>query len=124
MMSQFGVNFKDVAGGLLVSMLLYQSCVIFYRLFLSRLAKFPGPKLAAASSWYEAFFDLHNADFPDVLQRLHDKYGESRSAGVCGLYELMCCKVPSFVSILSSFQSEIQSFTTAYTFPLRSEGRH
>ncbi|PHH87959.1 hypothetical protein CDD83_8173 [Cordyceps sp. RAO-2017] len=76
-MPHFGLelNMKDAARGLLLLFFLYRSCVLLHRLFLSRLAKFPGPRLAAASSWYEAFFDLRSANFPDVLQSLHSRYG-------------------------------------------------
>lgn len=70
-----GASIGDVAAGVVALMFLYRAVVIIYRLFLSPLAKFPGPKLAAATSWYEAFFDIRSKNFPDVLSRLHDKYG-------------------------------------------------
>lgn len=70
-----GGNVGNVAGGIVALILLYRALVIIYRLFLSPLAKFPGPKLAAATSWYEAFFDLRSKNFPDVVSDLHDKYG-------------------------------------------------
>lgn len=65
----------DVAGGIVALIFFYRALLIIYRLFLSPLAKFPGPKLAAATSWYEAFFDLRSKNFPDILSDLHDKYG-------------------------------------------------
>lgn len=65
----------DLAGGLVALTFVYQAFVFIYRLFFSPLAKFPGPKLAAATSWYEAFFDLWSKNFPDVLSELHDRYG-------------------------------------------------
>ncbi|KAI1196100.1 putative benzoate 4-monooxygenase cytochrome P450 [Nemania serpens] len=54
---------------------LYQFAVVIYRLYFSPLAKFPGPKIAAATAWYEGFFDLWKANFPGVLEALHDEYG-------------------------------------------------
>ncbi|KAI0534564.1 putative cytochrome P450 [Xylaria digitata] len=76
-MPQLGVDFKATLGGLFGSVILYHVCIIIYRIFFSNVAKFPGPKLAAATSWYEAFFDLRSSNFPDVLERLHDKYANS-----------------------------------------------
>ena len=68
-------NVANIAGGIAVFVFLYRVLVIIYRLFLSPLAKFPGPKLAAATSWYEAFYDLRSKNFPDILSDLHDRYG-------------------------------------------------
>ncbi|KAI4114596.1 MAG: hypothetical protein LQ345_004650, partial [Seirophora villosa] len=70
-----GGNIGGVACGIVALLFLYRFAVIIYRLVLSPLAKFPGPKIAAATSWYEAFFDLRSKNFPDVLSDLHDKYG-------------------------------------------------
>lgn len=70
-----GGNIWDVACGIVALLFFYRFVVIIYRLLFSPLAKFPGPKLAAATSWYEAFFDLRSKNFPDVLSDLHDKYG-------------------------------------------------
>lgn len=77
-MPRCGGSIWDIAGGLIALLFVYRACVVIYRLFFSPLAKFPGPKLAAATSWYEAFFDLWSKDFPDILSALHDRYGKSR----------------------------------------------
>ena len=47
-----------------------------YRLVFSPLAPFPGPKLAAASGWYEFFYDFcRNGMFTYEIERMHEKYG-------------------------------------------------
>ena len=48
-----------------------------YRLFWSPLAKFPGPKIAAASSWYEFWYDvILQGQYIWVTKKLHEQYGK------------------------------------------------
>jgi hypothetical protein len=62
-------------GAILIT-LTYFVCLISYRIFLSPLAKFPGPTLAAASGWYEAYFQLvKQGRFTWQIEYLHQKYG-------------------------------------------------
>ncbi|KAI5864077.1 cytochrome P450 [Durotheca rogersii] len=52
--------------------------LVVYRLRFSPVAKFPGPRLAAATHWYEAYFDLVSrggGQWTFQIKRLHEEYG-------------------------------------------------
>ena len=62
-------------------------CVIWivattlYRLYISPLSRFPGPRLAALTSWYEFYHDcLKRGRFTWEIKRMHDQYGQLRSS--------------------------------------------
>lgn len=56
--------------------IIFVGCFIFYRLYLSPLVKFPGPKLAAATGWFETYFELiKGGQFIWEIERMHRKYG-------------------------------------------------
>lgn len=61
--------------------LIYALFTTIDRLFLSPLAAFPGPKLAALSNWYEFYYDvIQQGQFTVKIQELHKKYGMSARA--------------------------------------------
>lgn len=54
----------------------YVVTLVFYRLYFSPLAKFPGPKLAAATLWYEFYFDVvKRGRYTWNIADLHTEYG-------------------------------------------------
>ncbi|KAF2274052.1 cytochrome P450 [Westerdykella ornata] len=54
----------------------YLLALAVYRLYLHPLAKFPGPKLAALTSWYEAYYEIVlKGQYSRKITDLHDKYG-------------------------------------------------
>jgi hypothetical protein len=60
-----------------ISILLYSVVVVIYRLYLSPLSKFPGPKLAAATLLYEAYYDvILGGQYTFKIKELHEQYGE------------------------------------------------
>lgn len=59
--------------------LLYGSLLVVYRLTLHPLKHFPGPKLAAATKWYEFYFDVLKGQgglYAWEMRRMHEKYGK------------------------------------------------
>ena len=59
---------------------LYFSATIIYRLIFHPLARYPGPRLAAATKWYEFYFDIvkrPGGQFFHEIDRMHKIHGES-----------------------------------------------
>jgi hypothetical protein len=60
-------------------LIVYLIGLAFYRLYLSPLAQFPGPKLAALSQWYEFYYDIvFPGQYIFQIQRMHKKYGTKK----------------------------------------------
>jgi hypothetical protein len=59
--------------------IVYIGSVAFRRLFLHPLARFPGPKLAAVTRWYEGYYDvIQNGRYTFRIAEMHKKYGKIR----------------------------------------------
>lgn len=57
--------------------LTYLCSLAIYRLYFSPIAKFPGPKLAALSRWYEFYYEvILRGQFTFHISALHKKYGK------------------------------------------------
>lgn len=55
----------------------YLVWLTIYRLFISPLARFPGPKIAALTGWYEFYYDVvKQGKYVFKIKELHNKYGE------------------------------------------------
>lgn len=68
-------------GGLGVSFIglsaIYFISLVVYRLYLSPLSVFPGSKLAAATGWYEFYYDFWlGGKYIFEIERMHKKYGQ------------------------------------------------
>ncbi|KAL8660598.1 MAG: hypothetical protein Q9202_006407 [Teloschistes flavicans] len=60
----------------IVASALYGAGLAFYRLFLSPLSKFPGPKLAALTRKYESYYEaVQNYEYLWKIKKLHQLYG-------------------------------------------------
>lgn len=65
-----------------VAFAVYLVYAVVYRLYLSPLAKFPGPKLAALTTGYEIYYDVVDGPrFPWAVEELHRRYGRLINSG-------------------------------------------
>ena len=63
-----------------VSFIVYISGLYIYRAYFDSLSKFPGPKLAAATLWYEFYYDVvKKGQYTFEIGRMHERYGTPRS---------------------------------------------
>ena len=61
-----------------LAIIVYQVAWVIYRLFFHPLARFPGPKIAATTYWWECVQDLfagQGGDYMNQVDRMHDIYG-------------------------------------------------
>jgi hypothetical protein len=65
-----------LAVAFLISAILCLFCLAVYRLYLSPIAKFPGPKVAAATYLYEGYYDVvKRGKYTFKIRDLHAQYG-------------------------------------------------
>lgn len=74
------INYGTVLSVLAVLYLIRFIYLTFWQLFWSPLASFPGPKLAAATGWYEFYYDFfHKWKYNFEIERMHNTYGKGMS---------------------------------------------
>lgn len=68
---------RDIALSVFASAIVtYYVSLVLYRLFFHPLALFPGPKIAAISRWYEAYYDVAlKGQYTRKIEDLHRSYG-------------------------------------------------
>ena len=60
----------------IAALVIYWVGLVLYRLFFHPLARFPGPRWAAVTSWYEAYYEIvKKGQYSKKISQLHDKYG-------------------------------------------------
>lgn len=76
------VTFQVLLGSLAVSLagsVAYGIYLVVYRLWFHPLRHFPGPKLAAATYWYEVWYEWFHGPYQGLyewkIRKLHDQYG-------------------------------------------------
>lgn len=61
---------------LAASAALYWCGLVVYRLYAHPLSRFPGPRVAAVTSWYEAYYEIVlKGQYSRQISKLHDQYG-------------------------------------------------
>ncbi len=107
--SQHGVPLYLGAAGT-GALLLYLACLALYRLYLSPISKFPGPRLAALTLWYEFYHDVvRGGQYCFRINELHDQYGAATSFP--HFDRALNLQDQSSESILTNFMSAIQTST-------------
>ena len=62
---------------LAVLFILYIFALYVYRMYFDQLSHIPGPKLAAASLWYEFYYDVvKRGQYTFEIAKMHEKYGQ------------------------------------------------
>lgn len=72
------MNFSLYFNIFVTSYIAFIICRSIYRLTFHPLARFPGPKLAAITKWYERYFELiqrPTGQYFREIDRMHDRYG-------------------------------------------------
>lgn len=105
----------SLTGVAILAFAVYWAGLVLYRFFLHPLAKFPGPRLAAITSWYEAYFEIiQNGQYSNKISQLHDQYG------VCAL----SCPMRSRVGWLTLSQGPLYASHPAnYILETRASSR-
>jgi hypothetical protein len=107
---------QDVSVGLLCLPLFIFICRRVYSVYFGPLSKFPGPKLAAATLWYEFYYDvILKGRYTFKIKELHEKHGVFQSHLHSYGDPAKGFQVPSFASVqassISTTQTTMKSFT-------------
>src|SRR5882757_2924468 len=101
------------------SFLAYTLLLSFYRLYLHPLSKFPGPRLAACTYWYEFYHDLIAGPFPGQgvfnIERLHKRYGKFLPYSFTRILANPQHQAPSFGSVRTNSRSKTPTGSTCCT---------
>lgn len=81
-------SLTDLIGIAVETLIGYIITLAIYRLYFSPLARFPGPKLAGLTLWYEFYHDVvRGGQYVFKIDELHKQYG------MCDISLLTCNRV-------------------------------
>lgn len=79
---KINLNASYLTAGLATLALSYTIGLFIYRLTFDPLAKFPGPKIAAMTSWYEFYYDWwYDGRYLFEIEKMHQEYGNQSFRG-------------------------------------------
>ena len=96
MLETFSLRERSVvlAIAFLIGFVLYLVALVIYRLYFSPIAKFPGPKLAAATYLFEGYYDVvKRGKYTFKIRDLHAEYGRYHQL-FPSMYMLKACRLP------------------------------
>ena len=100
-----------LTGVALIAFAVYWAGLVLYRLFLQPLARFPGPRLAAVTPWYEAYYEIVlNGQYSKKISQLHDQYGPIIRVYVSSGYKFQipgASKIRIFQALLVHLESNL-----------------
>ncbi|KAL2062573.1 hypothetical protein VTL71DRAFT_5645 [Oculimacula yallundae] len=109
------LNFR-LLSYLLVPISLYYLYGIAYRLYISPVSSFPGPRLAALTFAYEFYYDIvQNGQYIWEIQRLHEKYGPIVRINP---YEIHISDTEFFDTLFSNDRSANKWYWSTKMFPI------
>lgn len=76
--------------GLLFCISIYGISLVIHRLWYSPISHIPGPKLAAATGWYQAYYTVvHYGRWCFKVKELHERYGMPPSRRLLPIFLLL-----------------------------------
>nr|A0A8K1AW54.1 RecName: Full=Cytochrome P450 monooxygenase tndB; AltName: Full=Talaronoid C biosynthesis cluster protein B [Aspergillus flavipes]QVR97761.1 TndB [Aspergillus flavipes] len=70
------LNVYGISAVIAVGLAIYSASLAIYRLYFHPLAGFPGPRIAAATRWYEFYYDvIKRGQYVYKIEEMHQKYG-------------------------------------------------
>ena len=105
------IDAKGLVGLVTALVIVYACSVAIYNLYFSPLAGFPGPKIAAATGYYEFYHDFFKkGNYIFEIEAMHNKYGSLTRQ--CPMID---CLLNDVIQVLSSASTHMNCLSTIPT---------